>query len=224
MARIANGNPQLFARWTDNDAWMAGLIWSDGCLNIQDNHHRIMFSSTDMELAQLAGYIAGITPRAYSGHSNDGCHRKPYYVVNIGRQEVVRRIVEIGLIPRKSIEIGFPSGLPDNALAPFVRGYFDGNGCVGLYRNPSKTRCPIPRLKVKFTGAGSVLEGIQHVMETRAGISRKKLTKAGSVWQLNYNHRDSLALHGFMYSDECLCLSRKRLIFLEGASQPFTSR
>lgn len=221
--RPAQGYPDLFSDWTDPEAWLAGLIWSDGCLHIEGNHKRVIFSTTDQELASLAGKISGLTFRRYQSHSNDGCTRKPIMNINIGHQGPVERLIRAGLTPRKSLTSEFPVGMPERAIPGFVRGYFDGNGCAGLYRNPSKTKCPIPRIKVKFTGAKSVLSGIQDWVAD-CGISPKKLTPAGKVWQLNYNHGDSLRLSEFMYSGGGPFLSRKRQVFIEGAAQPMLSR
>lgn len=142
------------------------------------------------------------------------------HVIQIGQRGPVLRLQTAGLIPRKSLRCDFPTGIPQDLLAAFVRGYFDGNGCVGLYRNPSLSPASMPRLKSKFVGAADVLAGIQRVL-SKTDIDAKKLTAAGRVWQANYNHRDSVLLAKFIYADGGPHLTRKRLIFDEGMAQPF---
>lgn len=148
--------------------------------------------------------------------NSDGHVRKLGWTVSIGGQEVVSRLTDLGLVPRKSLVAEMPD-IPHSAA--FIRGYFDGNGHVGLHRNPNCRPDALPRLKASFVGAHGVLEGIQEAVEVVA-IRPKKISHKASVWQLNYNHADALRLADFMYKDGGPHLTRKRQIFTEGANQP----
>lgn len=193
------------------ECWLIGLIWADGCLVADRGHRRITLVSTDIELMEHAANISGAPAHR---RSDQRAGRKPSYALHISGPPVIR-LHELGLRSRKSHTASMPVVNHPDA---FVRGYFDGNGCVGLYRSPNlrNPNAP-PRLKTHFVGAYDLLSGIQETVAT-VDIAPKKIGVKSSVWQVNYNHADSLRLAGFMYAHGGPHLPRKKEIFDRGAA------
>lgn len=216
--RTQGGRPDLFATWSPDEAWLAGLLWSDGCLVGGRTYERITLNVTDQEIAEVAGALAGrpvqmpkVTPP-----------RKPIYRVSIGHKDAVSRMKAIGLIERKSLVLPPPMGLPEAVLPSFVRGFFDGNGFVALSRNPNvKSLNAPPRLISSITTSASWLQWLQDLLYQEVGIGYRKLVAKASIHAVQYNHGDSLKLASFMYGQVGPSLSRKRRIFAEGARFPW---
>ena len=197
----------LFDEWTAEECWLAGLIWSDGCFFEDTKNTNVRVDSTDLQVIELASAITGAPVRADNAYR--GGRKTTYRVVISG--DPVGRLRNAGLVPRKSFIAQWPNCTMD--VSAFTRGYFDGNGHVGLYRNPSIVTADWPkRLMSNFSGAFPLLARLQDVLLGQ-GIARRKLSNHGSVGRLQYNHADSLRLAEFMYADNGPCLIRKRMIF-----------
>lgn len=217
-AKKAKGRADLFGAWTAEEAWLAGLIWADGCLHearrARGGRH-ILITSVDLELAEQAASIAGVSAHART----QAPPRKALYTVRIGQRAAVDALASLGLRPRKSLVNTFPE-LPRASERHFIRGFFDGNGTASLARNPSVKSPDWPaRLISAFDGAERTLAGIQTVLEREAGIAPKKIQPHGRVRRIRFNHGDSLRLAEFMYAEGGPCLTRKREVFGEGAAQ-----
>lgn len=209
-----NARQDLFKRLTSEECYLLGLIWSDGCLTGKGSR-TIQFVSTDLELAEHASRISAAPIRTRPRTAP----LKTAYVIGIGGRVVMDRVEALGLTRRKSHSASLPD-VPH--VADFVRGYFDGDGTVGLYRNPNLRRPEaLPRLMSGFIGSHQLMTELQLIMEEHAGIRPKKVGASGSVWCLQYNHRDSLRLADYLYAEDGPCLGRKKAIFDVGAAQPF---
>lgn len=211
----SGGNQHAFARWTAGEAWLAGLIWADGSLVQAGGTSRgqVKVCGTDAETIEAAGLILGVNPSVYV----DRRGYKPVFTASISGLPVAR-LRNIGLSVGKT----YKGGLPDlNTLghaASFVRGFFDGDGSVGLYVNPSK-RTDEPRLKSQFVGTKQSMTDLREILVNHAGVRRNKVcghTSSAVVSLLFFNHADSLRLADYMYSEAGPCLGRKRDIFIKG--------
>lgn len=78
-----------------------------------------------------------------------------------------------GCVPNKSLILEFPNKdiVPDNLIYHFIRGYFDGDGCLSHSvgnrkrndRNENKTY-PYDKWFLKFVGTKSMMLGIANFM------------------------------------------------------------
>lgn len=225
VLKVASGNPDLFAAWTPEEAWLAGLIWSDGCLNEPGRSTRrtwgwrLTLGVTDKELIDHAATLMQVAILTSSPKD-----RKSRYDLKLNRAEPIARLRAIGLEPRKSLTARFPD-LPDRVLRHFIRGCFDGDGSVGIH--PRNTRYnaargwpPDPHLNACLCGARPFLEGLQEVLHRQAGIAPKKvyLQRGTTIPMVRWQRADSLRLYEYMYGEGGPCLTRKRRVFERGTN------
>jgi hypothetical protein len=115
-------NENFFKEWSNEMAWVLGLIITDG--NIHTNLNSFSFSQQDeplvMKVRDLLGSTHPIIPPR---------HTTKAYVLNIGSQTMVKDLNKLGVTPAKSLTMNFPT-IPNNYLHHFVRGVFEGNGWV----------------------------------------------------------------------------------------------
>lgn len=196
-------------------AYVLGYLYADGSLEdapyIRGKYVRV--TSTDRDR------IETIRALLKSEHSIvrkvQGVRRKPLFLLRIGNSKLFGALIEIGLTPRKSLIMTFPA-VPLPYLGPFVRGYFDGDGCSRIdvvYGKPK-------RLLAIFTSGSRVfLEKLHKHLKSELGITGNGLYKHGSTagtYQLRYSTRDSLRLFELMYPrglERKLRLERKYDIF-----------
>lgn len=128
-------NKEFFKQWTPEMAYVLGYFAADGSLYINPRgSHYIEFTSIDRKL------LKKIRQMIDSNHSigkrvAEEPNWKDRYRLQIGSKEMFGDLLKLGFTPKKSKSLKFPK-IPSSYLRHFVRGDFDGDGCVdfGFYQ------------------------------------------------------------------------------------------
>ena len=101
----------------------------------------------------------------------------------------------------KSLTVHFPK-IPKKYLGHFLRGYFDGDGCVHFARAVGKNKkLIIKRVRVIFTsGSKKFLEEMNRTIKI-IGINGGKIYPSKRSYQAIYNTKDSVRMFKLMYQD-----------------------
>ena len=138
--------------------------------------------------------------------------------MRIGSHKLYDALISLGLYPNKSLTIRFPK-VPLEYLGDFIRGYFDGDGCVYLATAKGKKRAIIiKKLTTIFTsGSRLFLVDLAIVLKENAGLKHTKIYNSHRSFQLRYSTHDSIRLFKCLYGGKQLglCLMRKFKIFLK---------
>jgi len=126
-------NEEFFDKWSSQMAYVLGLLYADGSLEDASylRGKYIRLTSTDKEL------IFRVRRWLDSEHTiiiylkPDSLYGKQRYFLRIGSHKLYNSLTKLGLYPNKSLTIKFPN-IPSKYLKDFIRGYFDGDGCVYL--------------------------------------------------------------------------------------------
>ncbi len=203
-------------------AYVLGFIAADGYVWKSERGAKyIGVTSTDLEIVEKIRNI-------FESNHKIGCRVsnnpkwKNRYILQIGSKEIVEDLAKLGIFQNKSLNIKFPSNIPDRFLKHFIRGYFDGDGGVFLGQYWRKDREKLSWVfQVYFiSGSRIFLEGLHRALKictSKGFISNKQRGYA-----LVFSHRDGLALFRFMYNNvpEELFLKRKHSVFIK-ANQLF---
>lgn len=110
----------------------------------------------------------------------------------------------------------FPN-IPSKYFGDFLKGYFDGDGCVFLQTDKGKIKkLIIKKLSIIFTSGSEIfLETLAVKLKQKLSLKHDKIYKSNRAFQLRYSTRDSLRLFYFLYSKTQirLFLERKLKIF-----------
>lgn len=202
----------FFDSWSSEMAYVLGWIASDG--SIHKNLNSFTITSSDLEhldkLADLLGSNSKIC--LYRGKRNIKTAGK----LTISRQCMVQKLLELGMTPNKTKTLQFPLNIPREYLGDYVRGYFEGDGYVGVATEDRKT----PKITVSFSSSS-----LGFIKSLRRNIERE-ITAKGFV---HHNHQTGVNvlfyvgvlnvfnLYQFMYNDvpHLMCLDRKLNIFTD---------
>lgn len=199
-------------------AYVLGFFAADGTM-IKNNRgaHFIEFHITDrcilISIRNLMNSNHKISLRKQKKEQH-----KPSYRLQIGSKEFFADIASFGFTPNKSKVVRFPI-VPKILLGDFVRGYFDGDGCVFFKRYKVTDRKKMRWVfTTRFTsGSRMFLEGLLAILRENAGIQKGFITTKSnkSGWELVFSHKDSVALSHFMYNNvpRNLFLPRKFRIY-----------
>ncbi len=202
-------NKHFFKKWSSEMAYVLGYFAADGCMFVNPRgSHFIDFTSIDRELIEKVKQCLD-SRHLLSVHNKDNknSHWKTRFRLQVGSKVMFKDLLELGLTPRKSKTLKFPS-VPDKYLADFIRGYFDGDGCVfyGYYkRNDRKNKTFQYRIGTSFAcGSKEFLTKLHALLiqmaNVRGGCLSKK-AKDKEDFQLAFSTNDSRKIFQFMYND-----------------------
>lgn len=122
------------------------------------------------------------------------------YLLRIGSHELYNDLTKLGLYPKKSLTIKFPH-IPKKYLSHFVRGYFDGDGCVRIDMKKGKRQPLIlSKLCTVFTsGSKEFLQELAVQVNKAIDTDLLKVYNGHSSFMLSYTTTDSVKMFKWMY-------------------------
>lgn len=193
-----------FKTWSHNMAYILGLWWSDGHITSSGRSHLfcITLHNNDEYLLKIILKEMGANNPTLES-SGKTCR-----YLCVSSKSIYDDIVRLGGTERKSLTCSLPN-VPKQFLPDFIRGVFDGDGCVSsTYGSVSSYFCSGSKvfvhklhrvLKDNIPG----LRGKVSVIVNRKGtmICDVPSKKDSISYRLRFGLNDTLRLRNFMYSD-----------------------
>lgn len=132
-------------------------------------------------------------------------------------KEIVNDLIKLGITPVKSLNIKFP-GIPNEFVIDFIRGYFDGNGSIGVQHVKNKnSKNDIPQIRVRInSGSELILETMQKELELHGLKCKKVIRYKNGIYEIAYGTKESIKLYDLFYKNSNgLKLERKFNKFTE---------
>ena len=195
-------------------AYVVGYFAADGSMLCnRRGAHFIEFYGTDKELIVL------VRDLLKSNHKISIRNRNPLektgYRLQLGSKELYTDLFKLGMTPAKSKTLTLPK-IPSTVFAHFLRGYFDGDGCVYFKKHFAKDRQKKRWVfTVRFTsGSYTFLSDLLSSLKKKT-VNGGFITSKKGGHELVFSHRDGLALFHLMYDNTShrSYLSRKYKLF-----------
>lgn len=193
-ARKYNINQDYFKTWSRNMAYVFGFWCADGCIYRERVFDITIHKKDKYLIKQIAKELE------YEGPIQDYVDRQACRI-NFSCKEIYNDICSLGGCERKSNVLKFPA-IPKQYLSDFIRGYFDGDGCVMNLKNH--------RLNSSFTsGSKEFLDALHKILKEKAGVVGGSYNP--SDLSLYFGKKDTLKIGEYIYKDNPeLFLLRKR--------------
>lgn len=199
--------------WSCELAYIVGLMLADGHISKYGGAHwsvAIALCDKDViyKLKNVTGHKAGI----YCRKLRSG---KMYCRIEFSGRKIWQFFTELGMDHHKSYSAIWPIGLPNEYASHFLRGVFDGDGCVsfaqGIY----------PRVNV--VGTEKVIKEVGVVFDNYNTI--KKCTGKSS-WVIWYSGLKAISFLNYIYqgSTEDIRMDRKYNKYLKALKWSRTRR
>lgn len=129
-------NHNFFKVWSHDMAYVLGFWWADGWIRINKKNNLYHFCIAQ-NLSRIY-ILEKMLEKMGSTHpiitlSNNNC----YFA--ICSKDICEDIVLLGGKTKKSLDVKFPN-IPKEFLPDFIRGYFDGDGCIYKYKLKTKNK------------------------------------------------------------------------------------
>ncbi len=202
----------FFKKWSHDMAYILGFLFADGnIIKTKRNTHFVGIYSADYEL------LLSISNALSSNHKISTCSYESgsVYKIQIGSKELFGDLVMLGLTPNKSKRMKLPK-VPKKYCSDFIRGYFDGDGCVWKGMTHLNRKTPTLAILTVFVSASfDFLNGLFSLLKEFGVIGGSLYkSKSGTYARLSFSTFDSLKIYEIMYNKpHKLFLLRKKLIF-----------
>ena len=181
----------------DNEAkaYFLGLMYSDG--SVTDTQFYLKLKDEDI-IIKFKECLESSAPiqRRYNGNYDAYC-------LTISSKKSCSNLIKWGCIPNKTRSIQLPK-LREDLYRHFIRGFFDGDGCLQLQDKIYHCRFDLTSASKQF------LEQLRPIITNIArtnGCLRKE-TKY-DVWHLNYTGHQVADILDWLYKDSNFYLKRK---------------
>lgn len=206
-------------------AYVLGFFAADGSMLCNNRGaHFIEFTITDRIVLEYIQRVTNSTHKISERPLRKSSY-KAAYRLQIGSKEWFMDLAGLGFMQNKSKVLPLPK-VPKKYFGDFVRGYFDGDGCVYFKRLKYADR-KNPRLVflTLFTSGSRPFLAALWAALVKRGLKGGSLKGKEGGFELVFSHNDSIALHKLMYHTGEIAvfgLARKREKLEEAIR--FTSR
>ena len=129
--------------------------------------------------------------------------------VYIYSEKIYEDLVNKGCFNCKSLILEPPKNINKEFIPHFIRGYFDGDGCITNYLQRNKINT-----KIKILGTLNFLNWI-NISLFENNISFRKVDKqTDKIFRIQYNTKDVIGIYNYFYKDSHRFLERKKEKFL----------
>ena len=216
-------NRKFFSSWNSEMSYVLGFVVADGCIGVKrirkrDGVKQYYFNITSKDRLHLENIKKAMNSQQKiyckgNGYSNS----KDYYFIQNSYQEICKDLLNLGIYPRKTYNLN-PIKVPIKYFPDFVRGFFDGDGSVYIYKVNRTSQ-----IKVGFVSPNlSFIKDFNQQLCKSINITEKnihkdlpkrkdqKLIKYSTCFYID----DCRKLFEFMYrNNPILYLPRKRQVF-----------
>lgn len=187
---------------SEEKAYIVGLLLSDGHIS---KNNKIMLTLKDLDLIEKYRAAMGSNHRV----SKD---RYGNYAMTFTSIEISNKLREMGFHNRKSYHIDINrilEHIPPELEHHFVRGLFDGDGSIRIYRYDYLNK---PQLHFGFTGLDSVVQYVKDFL----GIKTKTVVESELTRTCVSSCRKTIcSIFNILYKDATIYMDRKWNTFNE---------
>ena len=206
---------------TEEKAYWLGFLYADGYVAAKSNAIGLHLSLKDLKHIEkfktFVGWDGDIKIQKDHQFRTKDCHNKNGEVlyncgITVTCEKMKKDLINLGCVPNKSLILTFPNltQVPEQFVLHFIRGYFDGDGTLGLYKH-SKSN---PRLEesLMFVGTKPFLEQIQKYLGQGYLIQKSNCNEL--TYRLSYSTKKAFKAAKLMYENATVYLDRKYNIYI----------
>lgn len=199
-------NNSLFKK-IDNEekAYWLGFLYADGHVHSTTNQISIGLAIVDyIHLEKFKKFIGAENVIMIDKKTNS-CRYQFH------SKEMKKDLIKLGCVPKKSLVLNFPKEdlIPKALMRHFIRGYFDGDGCLSYQRKSKINDLIVPTISI--IGTENMLKRIISFLGIHSGKIRLANKKGNElVKEFGYYGENAIFFLKELYEDSNIYLDRKK--------------
>lgn len=189
-------HPDAFDGQTPESRWALGLMAADGNVRAATAQIRFGQSTKNKDLIDAIKSHIGHQGVPYYQTSTDS------YMLSWTNRRHVSDLAKYGIVDAKSLSYSLPSA--DLLSLDFLRGYVDGDGSIGYYRNGTHRKY----LRISWVGTPDFIDQCAEWL----GVGGT-FTKKGRVVEICFSGKKAVEVGGLLYGCNAKFTSRKQGIY-----------
>lgn len=193
-------NEDFFFSQTADMAYVLGILASDGTVRKNSNEVKLTLAAVDEDyLKHLQKLVGGTPVKKYT----DG---KGYENVTwtFTSKRVKDELATYHIVPNKTFTLKFPLKLERKYWIDFIRGYFDGDGCISTAGSSA----------IRWQLCSKTKDVLEHIIDffyeeyqiPKVSIYRRQ----DRLYYFQYPSTSTRKIYDFLYTDGGLYLPRKK--------------
>lgn len=179
--------------------YLLGYLFADGYINPRKG--LINITSKDKEILEKISPLIGDLKINFNKYGS--------YYLQWYSKEHIKNLIDLGCPNKKSLILKYPTWLDSTLEHHFIRGYFDGDGSIGLYSRKDRNS---KILSITIAGTKNFLLGIKSFINNKGSIRKLK-----NIHVLSFN--GNLQADNFckiIYKDSHIHMERKHNVYFKG--------
>lgn len=187
---------------TEEKAYWLGFLYADGAVGLNKNIIELSLKLSDRNHLEKFRQALNCELVVKQDH-----YRSRFMVTN---KHLKKTLISKGCTPRKSYTIIFPNFLPVNLKHHFIRGYFDGDGSIGVYKTKNNTYDK-SSLRASLIGTNDFLSRVLLESLVNANIFTVNKNRGGDerVKHFQLSGQKAYNFLTYIYKDATVFLERK---------------
>lgn len=178
---------------TEQKAYWLGFIAADGCVDHKE--FRLHISERDLEhLIEFKNAIKSTHPIHFTANKSA--------TFILGTKKIVKDLSALGIVHRKTYVLEYPF-IPKRLNRHFIRGVFDGDGCITDVKNKNSKRWSIYTASTKFK------DQLSNIIKNETGVTPSIYPQYKGHHIMVNTKAGVQALEKYMYADATVYLKRK---------------
>lgn len=207
-------NDDYFKTQSPNMAYILGFLAADGNVAKKENQINIQLEEKDAEVLEKIRREMSIS-RPLKVYPRSGEPDKKIAKLVVFSSSMKKDLAHYSIVPAKTFSLMPPELLKPEYYIDYIRGYFDGDGCICENIAGSGS--------VSFGGASkSVISWIRKVLAEEYGIicnkieENKELSNGGKFYRISYHNKKIIQFYKVMYHNkDIIYMKRKKDKFEE---------
>lgn len=199
---------------TESKAYILGMLYADGTNSTKRGVLRLGLQEKDIDiLEKINKEFDNTKPIRFSKSRKN----KRIAEIELVSKNTANQLAYLGCIPKKSLILKFPNSkqVPNHLINHFIRGYFDGDGCLA-YRYPKKNKnCKVKKAYcICFVGTElfclylSMI--LKEMLNCNSYIAKRHKHKNTTTRQLWFGGNQQVKrILNYLYKDATIWLDRK---------------
>lgn len=203
---------------TELQAYLLGFYAADGNINEKRKTFRIHLQKQDSELVYLYKDIISPDARTFTveehkttGRNGQEVNAHESFGVDITSAKLCTDLVNLGMGYNKSYNDLHIPEIPESLVRHFIRGYFDGDGCITIWLSKEKGKSD--RVRGKFdicAKSASILNEFIKFFATHDIKINLNYLKRDDMYRITTSSKKELEkIYNMLYKDSNFYLSRK---------------